>query len=353
MKNDFDDPLPEIPEEALDGLLQAAVWPEADPASIARLERQLKQYSIPHKNRRVPRWTIIAIAITAGLLISATIWAFRSQTAADKPSLANSNAVAQKPATSRVIKTEIASSDPGDKPPRNTIQADTPSENGEIGAISRKKLPIARPPTPYEEVLFRVVFAKRKAAIKAMRKQSAEKTKIIEEPPIPNPPDHASLVRDLMPRANANALVRLVNQEKNPDLQEEILSVLLSRGDPQSVGAYLDFVLQRAYAQRALSALDRLEEPPVEAIFGFLCGGHTSRRLAAALALGRIDGPETSRKLYEMVCGNVSRQEAMVALLASSGDDASRYVALAKQNISLVGVLNGAQYQYRSLSITQ
>jgi hypothetical protein len=39
--------------------------------------------------------------------------------------------------------------------------------------------------------------------------------------------------------------------------------------------------------------------------------------------------------------------------LASSGNDASFYVNLAKKDLSLAGIVSSAQYKYRTLSITQ
>jgi hypothetical protein len=323
MINDIEESFPDNPEEPLDELLQAAVWPEPNPASLARLQQQLKQCSSPSKQKNAQHWVMIAIALAAGLLISATIWAFRAG------------------------KTETASNIPVNLP-KNASPKNEPAP---------EKQPLTRTPTPYETLLFKVAIDKRKAAIKAMRQQSVERpleqTAKIEIPPKPNPPNHTTPVRVMLPYADAKTLTRLINKEENPELQEEMFADLLARGDMNSVGVYLDFVSQRGYAERALSILGDMKTPPTEMLFGFLCGAHTPRRLAAALVLGRIDGPETSRKLYLMVRSNVSRQEAMVALLASSGNDASYYVNLAKKDLSLAGILNGASYQYRLLSVIQ
>jgi hypothetical protein len=343
MKNKFDKSRPELPEDDLDVLLRSAVWPEPDPSAIARLQERLNQCAIPRKNKSTARLAILVAALAVGLLISATIWAFQNRSSAEKPSIANSDATSPKPASPKATKSTIAASN----------HDNSPRKNVETHSMALDNSPITRPPTPYEALLFRIACDKRKAALTAMREQSADpsaKETAKDEKPKQNPPDHATLVRTMLARASVKALAQMVNAEENPDLQEEILVALLNRGDRQSVGAYLDIISQRTLADRALSALDRVKDPPTDVLFGFLRGEQTPRRLAAALALGRIDGPETSRKLFEMVCKNVSRQEAMVGLLASSGDDASRYVDFAKQNIALKGVLNGAQYQYRLIS---
>jgi hypothetical protein len=283
---------------------------------------------------------MIAVAVAAGLLVTATIWTLQSRATKNMPSTATTEKTEKQLSIPNARKTEIASA---------PVRENSPPKNAQV----HEKLPISRPPTPYEELLFRVAIDKRQAAMKAMRERPIDRTAALAETPKPSPPDHASAVRALLPRADVRGLTRLAAAEENLDLQEEIFAALLTRGDLPSVGAYLDFVSQRNYADRAMAALDRVEAPPVDLLFGFLRGAQTPRRLAAALVLGRIDGPETSRKLFQMVCGGVGRQEAMVALLASSGKEASHYVKLAKQDISLAGILNGAQYQYHLLSLTQ
>jgi hypothetical protein len=341
MRNNFDD-LPDIPEEALDDLLRSAVWPESDPASVTRLQQQLKQSFLPPRRKHSTRWAILIASLAVGLLISATIWAYQFCT---RKNIADFDDTLPKPASRETPhqEKEIASNLPDRQAQNDAVADDSPSP------IAQE--PLSRDPTPYEALIFEAAFAKRKAALKAQREQSlAQKAKSEEKP---KPFDRAAGVRDALPLTDSNTLARWIGKEENPDLQEEMFAALLARGDGRSIELYLDFVAQRDFVERALAALYRVKNPPVDVLFDFLRGVHASRRLAAALVLGRIDGPETSRKLFQMVCSNVGRQEAMVALLASSGNDASFYVNLAKKDLSLAGIVSSAQYKYRTLSITQ
>jgi hypothetical protein len=291
---------------------------------------------------------MLASALAVGLLISATLWILQSKTAEKSPSVANTENNEIIPADSNAHPSETVKPIPDRASPENAVAENTASENA-----NARELSVTRQPTPYEELLFQAAVKKRRAAVKAFREQTGKRIASQPEKPKQNPPDHAAIVRALLPRSDANALARLARREENAALQEEIFAAMLAQGDVQSVGFYLDFVSNRDYADRALHALDGMKTPPVDLLFDFLHVAQAPRRLAAALTLGRIDGPETARKLYQMVRGSVGRQEALVALLASSGEDASHYVSLAQRDISLAGIFNGARYQYRLLSSTQ
>jgi hypothetical protein len=335
MNSNLEKSFSENPEEPLDELLRAAAWPEPNPGSLVRLQLQLKQCVQPRPRKRVEHWTMVLVALAASLLISVTIWAFQFRSPKDRPSTSIADTSERKPSLPETQRTANATKNPPQSQPADDHTLMT------------------RSPTPYEAVLFRIALAKREAAIKAMRAQSPDQIVSLDEKPTLNLPDHASVVRAMLPKVGVPTLARLAAAEENADLQEDIFAELLTRGDEPSIGAYLDFVSQRNSAEKALSSLDYAKNPPVDVLFGFLRGVQASRRLAAALVLGRIDGPDTSQRLFQMVRGNVGRQEALVALLASSGNDASYYLNLAKRDISLAGILNGAQYQYRLLSLTQ
>jgi HEAT repeat protein len=62
-------------------------------------------------------------------------------------------------------------------------------------------------------------------------------------------------------------------------------------------------------------------------LFDELQGPRVEDRLAAAQALGRIDGPETAARLADMAERNVSRREAVAALIWSG--DRSKAAAAA------------------------
>jgi hypothetical protein len=346
MKDKLNEPFSEG-GDPLDELLQTASWPEPDPASVSRLRQRFQQSLLRRKRARLRHWAAIVAALAAGLLISATLWTLRNRKSDISPPVANEQGNEKRhpadPMQPKLVNT------PSDH--------SLPEKNVRGGPADERKIAEAesmtRQPTPYEALLFKTAVDKRRAEIQTYRKQTNGQIAAQTATPKRNPPDHASALRALLPRIDAGNLARLARREENLDLQKEIFAVMLERGDPRSVGAYLDFVSNREYSERALDALKDLKNPPSELLFDLLRGNHASRRLAAALTLGRIDGPETSRKLYQMVRGEVGRQEAMVALMASSGEDASLYVNLVRRDTSLAGVFNGARYQYRLLSSIQ
>jgi hypothetical protein len=161
---------------------------------------------------------------------------------------------------------------------------------------------------------------------------------------------HGPAIRAIGKIGDAETIARLVPKEADAELQEEMLAALLGRGEPRAVAAYLDLVTRPGLEGRPMAALARVEQPPVEMLFQFLAGPKLSRRLAAALVLGRLDGPAITPRLIQLAAGGASRQEAMVALLASDNEDAIRFVQNARRSTLLAGVLSAANFQYRSLS---
>jgi hypothetical protein len=77
-----------------------------------------------------------------------------------------------------------------------------------------------------------------------------------------------------------------------------------------------------------------------------------ANRMAAARVLGRIDGEETSERLIAMVLDDFNRREALLALVASTGEEAAAFLARAEQDISLAAAVHAAEQQFRSFSVT-
>ena len=157
-------------------------------------------------------------------------------------------------------------------------------------------------------------------------------------------------IRAISKIGDAETVARLVPKESDAELQEQMLAALLARSELRAVAAYLDLVTRPGLEGRPLAVLARVEHPPVEMLFQYMAGPQLSRRLAAALVLGRLDGPAITRRLIQVAAGGGNRQEAMVALLACSNEEAVRFVQNARQSVLLAGVLSAANFQYRSLS---
>lgn len=162
------------------------------------------------------------------------------------------------------------------------------------------------------------------------------------------PETHAAAVRALARLADSDVLGQLAAGEADETLRQELLAELVARGDSRSVAIYLRFVQERQTSRSALAALDRVAEPPVPLLFEFLESPQQPQRLAAAVALGRIDGPEVSRRLIDMVLSDFPCREALVALVASSGPEPSRFVSQARSDPLLAGSVRSIEHRLKA-----
>jgi len=163
-----------------------------------------------------------------------------------------------------------------------------------------------------------------------------------------DPETHAAAVRALARLAEPETVGQLAAGEADEALRQELLAELVARGDVRSVAIYLRFVQQRSTSRSALAALDRVAEPPVSRLFEFLRSPQQTQRLAAAVALGQIDGPEVSRRLIDMVLSDVPCRAALVALVASSGPEPSRFVSQARADPLLAGSVRSIEYRLKT-----
>jgi len=81
------------------------------------------------------------------------------------------------------------------------------------------------------------------------------------------------------------------------------------------------------------------EKPPVDELFAAMSGPKVSVRLSAARTLGEMNDPAVSRRLAQMALENVSRREAVVALLASSDFVARNFLAYAERDAALAATV--------------
>lgn len=123
---------------------------------------------------------------------------------------------------------------------------------------------------------------------------------------------------------------------------------LLRRATPESIEAYLARVADRQTRSAALAALDRLPNPPVEALLDQFANPRVAIRYAAARALGRIDGPATTAALIERIERGDRRRESIAALLCSRGEHASNAVGGIRSSTQLAAVVQAAEVQLRS-----
>jgi hypothetical protein len=109
-----------------------------------------------------------------------------------------------------------------------------------------------------------------------------------------------------------------------------------------AVRPFLERVADPSTRSASLAELDHLKSPPIEQLLTFLSDPRGDLRIAAALALGRIDGPILTRRLINMIERNQSRREAFIALASSRGRDAQLYVRGAAASDQFAGIARSA-----------
>ena len=135
----------------------------------------------------------------------------------------------------------------------------------------------------------------------------------------------ADAIAGLVRVADVPTLAALAGAAVDDGERRRLVAAMLRRDPAGAVPAYLAMLADEAAAPAALAALDDVEQPPVEALFARLNDPRHANRLAAARALGRIDGPAVTTRLMAMVRRNVNRHEALVALASSDGPAAKSF----------------------------
>ena len=129
-----------------------------------------------------------------------------------------------------------------------------------------------------------------------------------------------------------------------------LLAELLGRGSGRATTLYLRALADADAAPAAVQALNRINpaDPPpqvVDTLFGHLRHPNAALRLAAAKALGRIDGPVVTARLEAMVRRDDNRRAALAALLASDSPEAARFLRSARRSPALAGAIDAVAAQ--------
>jgi hypothetical protein len=157
-------------------------------------------------------------------------------------------------------------------------------------------------------------------------------------------------VRALTVIADVETLAGLARGESNVESRQQFLAELLSRQHEEALAAYLDSLMDRRTRDSALAVLDEQTMPPVRLLFGFMRGPDYSRRMAAAIVLGRLDQPDVTEQLIRLTRSHFNRQEAFVGLLVSPDERAGRFLSIAHQDQTMIAAVTSAQLQLQHLS---
>jgi hypothetical protein len=150
------------------------------------------------------------------------------------------------------------------------------------------------------------------------------------------------------PLRDPRELANLAVKEKDPRKQRELIAEMLRGQGDLAVALYLEMVVDAKWRAVALSALDDVKDPPVQAFIDELGNSRVAVRFAAARVLGRIDGPETTLALVRMVERNTKRREALAALMYSGGTDAAEFMDEARHVPGLAITVRAVEMQMKN-----
>jgi hypothetical protein len=390
----------ESPDDPLDQLLSEAEWPQPDAETVNRLRRRWASLRAVHRGRERRRRLLYWLTASAALItLAATWWLW-------PPAPEESRPIAPVVPSPHVEQIAVD---------QNTDRSNTPDvpapnvPDSERVDIDEPIMALSRPPTPYELLLIHSVERRSSippaetgptldtiidefladpdadaaavvASLKADHGTCEQKLlELIDDAPPPqqsriiqllqhvgsrrcvpkllelsvSPAMHGDAMRALTVLADAETLAALASRETDSVSRQLLLTELLSRQDEQSLGAWLDLLMNGQTRDAALATLDENTMPPVRLLFDFMRGPDYSRRMAAAIVLGRLDDPDVTKSLIRLSQSNFNRQEALVGLLASRDKQAGRFLALATRDQTMVAAVYSAQLQLQSISQQQ
>jgi HEAT repeat protein len=275
------------PRDPLDDWLAQATWPRPSPESTARLCQQwlvlrARQY----------RWRELLAPLSAAAVVALAIGlAWVTQRRPHVPTVA--------------------------------IMTTRPH----VGA--QQALLVGRTPTVLESMVLRAAEEREKKRKNAATRPSAPLIPIAKAPTRNLPPAALGSV------APPPAIPR--SSQPHPNRPDPVLT-LLRTPDGAAIGRYLDLVSDQKTRTDALGALSRVANPPTDRMLAALNDPLVPRRVAAALALGRIDGPVLTRRLITMVAADQNRREALIALASSRGKEAREFVERAARASEFAGL---------------
>jgi hypothetical protein len=310
---------PEQPD-SLDRLLAEARWDEPGPDSLARLRGRWDSLLADRSRRRRRHWTI-GIAATLAC-VGLALWMCghgvfmptpENLCRIETPRHGNGggeNASIPAASPAAFAKPQAAFS----TKPRPAV---APAASTRLAAS-----PAPRPPNPYE----RLVLAAHR------RTQNARLHRAASEPTEPDVP----------------VMTGTSGGDSDSVAHRELWTRLLAQNDPRCVGEFLKFVEDARTSAEAIEFAAISPHPPVEALLQCLRGPSARGRVAAALVLGRLDQPIVSQELIAMVRAGVYRQEALIALLASSEPAAREFLTMIEREPAFVATLWNAKRQFQN-----
>jgi hypothetical protein len=154
----------------------------------------------------------------------------------------------------------------------------------------------------------------------------------------------ANVVQTLETIVGVDNLAGAVRQAPHRGLRTALLRRMFTAGSDEALRGFLSLIPHKTLGAEALTVADGVDQPPTGALMKLLEDDAKPARLAAAVVLGHMNGPEVTAALIELVTDRPSASaEAWVALLACRGESADRFLAVASQEPRWLGHVNNAR----------
>lgn len=147
-------------------------------------------------------------------------------------------------------------------------------------------------------------------------------------------------------------LADVVRASNDRRVRKLLMQRMLTADSVAALEVYLSLVQDSALRAESLAVADSSGNIPVKGLFALLQSDDEHTRLAAALVLGHVNGPEITRQLVALVTAEKSPPtEAWIALLACRGELAQEFLSYASQRPQLLGQVNHARVQLARMKL--
>ena len=147
--------------------------------------------------------------------------------------------------------------------------------------------------------------------------------------------------------AGEGGLAAAARQSNSQVVRRALFERLLSSGAESSLRRYLALVPDPSIRTDVLAAAAEMKSPPTGELLAMLKDDDQSTRLASAMILGHMNGPQVTAGLIAIVTeDSAAPSEAWLALLACRDESAARFLADAAHHPRLLAHVNSARMMW-------
>jgi hypothetical protein len=162
------------------------------------------------------------------------------------------------------------------------------------------------------------------------------------EDPLAQPDAVAAAIR----LADTRTLGRLILETNRHDLQSQMMTSLLCRGDSQSLDLFLELTAKYDLYAIAQESGAIAKCVPMEQLLNRLGSNRLSIARAAAITMSEMDDPRIPQHLIELAVQPESKQSAVMALTARSDPSSLRFVELASADLRWSAIVTNEQKKW-------